>query len=114
MTSFPSQSSTPAYGSRLLPQVLDDLARSKPQRIFASIPKTFELKDGFRDVTVLQVSRSVNRLAWWIEANIGKSLTFETIAYLGLPDLRYAILFLAAVKCGYKVSQAGLTSRVVW
>ncbi|KAL8935232.1 MAG: hypothetical protein Q9216_005528 [Gyalolechia sp. 2 TL-2023] len=93
----------PAYGSRLLPQVLDDLAESKPERIFASIPKTFELKDGFRDVTVLQVSRSVNRLAWNIDGNIGRSPNFATIAYLGLPDLRYTVFFLAAIKCGYKV-----------
>ncbi|KAL9027580.1 MAG: hypothetical protein Q9196_003913 [Gyalolechia fulgens] len=67
-------------------------------------PKTFELKDGFREVTVLQLSRSVDRLAWWLEECIGRSSTFETIAYLGLPDLRYTIVILAAVKCGVKVS----------
>ncbi|KAL8721403.1 MAG: hypothetical protein Q9225_001918 [Loekoesia sp. 1 TL-2023] len=100
-----NSSSQPAYGSRLLPQVLDHLARSKPGRIFASVPKTFDLTDGFRDVTVSQMSRSVDHLAWWLEENIGKSSTFETIAYLGLPDLRYTIVFLAAVKCGYKVSR---------
>lgn len=103
MNSTADPSSKPAYGSRLLPQVLDDLAKSKPGRIFASVPKTFELKDGFRDVTVLQLARSVNQFAWWIEKTIGRSSTFETVAYLGLPDLRYTIVFLAAVKCGYKV-----------
>ncbi|KAL8938631.1 MAG: hypothetical protein Q9211_003115 [Gyalolechia sp. 1 TL-2023] len=97
------QSTKPPYGLRLLPQVLDDLARSKPERVFASVPKTFELKDDFREVTVLQLSRSVDRLARWLEECIGRSSTFETIAYLGLPDLRYTIVFLAAVKCGYKV-----------
>ncbi|KAL8833479.1 MAG: hypothetical protein Q9170_004253 [Blastenia crenularia] len=98
-----SSSSQPVYGSRLLPQVLDGLAKSKPERIYASVPATFDLKDGFRDVTVLQLSRAVDRFAWWLEENIGSSSTFETIAYLGLPDIRYTIVFLAAVKCGFKV-----------
>jgi len=98
-----SQSSQPAYGSRLLPQVLDDLATSKPERIYASFPKTFDLKDGFRDVTVLQMSHAVNAIAWWLEKHIGQSSNFETISYLGPPDVRYAIIFLAAVKCGYKL-----------
>ncbi len=93
----------PAYGSRLLPQVLDDLAASKPKRVYASSPKTFDLEDGFRDVTVLQMSQAVNAMAWWLEKEIGRSSTFETLSYLGPPDLRYAIVFLAAVKCGYKV-----------
>ena len=38
--------------------------------------------------------------------NLGRSTVFETIAYIGPSDLRYAIVFLAAVKCGYKVSNA--------
>lgn len=99
-----NKSNQPAYGSRLLPQVLDDLAASKPKRIYASFPKTFDLKDGFRDVTVSQMSLAVNAMAWWLERKIGKSSTFETVSYLGPPDIRYAIVFLAAVKCGYKVS----------
>jgi len=106
-----NQSNQPAYGSRLLPQVLDDLAASKPERIYASLPKTFNLKDGFRDVTVLQISRAVNAIAWWLEKEIGRSSTFETVSYLGPPDIRYAIVFLAAVKCGYKVRESSSTIR---
>ena len=98
------RSNRPAYGSRLLPQVLDDLAISKPERIYASFPTSFDLRNGFRDVTVLQMARAVNAMAWWLEGKIGKSSTFETVSYLGLPDIRYVIVFLAAVKCGYKVS----------
>ena len=94
----------PPYGSRLLPQVVDELASSDPQRIYATLPLSSDLSKGFRDVTMRQVSQAVNRLAYWLEDTIGRSTVFETLSYMGLPDLRYAIVFLAAVKCGYKVS----------
>ncbi|KAL8650254.1 MAG: hypothetical protein Q9226_005223 [Calogaya cf. arnoldii] len=96
-------SNKPAYGSRLLPQVLDDLAVTDPERIYAAFPKTTDLKDGFRSVTMAQMARAVNHMAWWIEKSIGTSSSFETVSYLGVPDIRYTIVFLAAVKCGYKV-----------
>ena len=95
----------PPYGSRLLPQVVDELARSDPQRIYATIPLSSDLSKGFQDVTMRQVSQAVNKCAYWLEDTIGRSTVFETLSYMGLPDLRYAIVFLAAVKCGYKVSR---------
>ena len=94
------------YGARLLPQVVDELSRSDPTRVYATFPLSSDLSHGFRDVTMLEVAQSINKLAWWIEMNLGRSTVFETIAYIGPSDLRYAIVFLAAVKCGYKVSEA--------
>ena len=100
----PNDGMEPRYGSRLLPQVVDELARTNPQRIFATIPLSSDLTHGFRDITMLQVSQAVNKCAFWLEDTIGRCTTFETLSYMGLSDLRYAIVFLAAVKCGYKVS----------
>ena len=91
------------YGSRLLPQVVDELACSDPDRIYASIPRSSDLSDGFRDVSMLQISQAVNKFAHWLEGVIGRSTAFETISYMGPSDLRYPIIFLAAVKTGYKV-----------
>ncbi|KAL8948969.1 MAG: hypothetical protein Q9222_004891, partial [Ikaeria aurantiellina] len=48
------------------------------------------------------MANSVNSLAHWLEKTLGKSTTFETIAYIGALDLRYFILALAAAKVGYK------------
>ena len=107
----PPDHSKPAYGSRLLPQVLDDLAVTNPERIYACFPKTTDLKDGFRSVTMAQMARAVNHMAWWLDNSIGTSRSFETVSYLGLPDIRYAIFFLAAVKCGYKVSRPWTSTR---
>ncbi len=95
----------PPYGSRLLPQVVDELAKYEPERIYATMPLSSDLAQGFRDVTMLQISQAVNKCAHWLENVIGRSTMFETLSYMGLPDLRYAIIFLAAIKCGYKVSE---------
>lgn len=94
------------YGSRLLPQVVNNLARSDPTRVYATFALSSDLSRGFRDITMLEIAQAINKLAGWIEMNIRRSTVFETIAYIGSSDLCYAILFLAAVKCGYKVSEA--------
>ena len=93
------------YGSRLLPQVVDQLSQSDPTRVYATFPLSSDLPRGFRDVSMLEIARAVNKLAWWIEMNLGRSTVFETVAYIGPSDLRYAIVFLTAVKCGSKVSE---------
>ena len=94
----------PRYGARLLPQVLDELAASDPARIYASFPPSSDLTQDFRHVTVLEMAQAANAFAWWLEERIGRSSSFETLAYMGIPDLRYVAVFLGAVKCGYKVS----------
>lgn len=93
----------PRFGARLLSQVVDELAHSDPTRIFATIPFSSDLSQGFRDVTMLEMARAVDHFAWWLDEHIGRSTNFETLSYMGVPDLRYAAVFLAAVKCGYKV-----------
>lgn len=49
---------------------------------------------------------SIEQTCLGVAMNLGWSTVFDTIAYIGPSDLRYAIVFLAAVKCGYKVSEA--------
>lgn len=93
----------PRFGSRLLPQVVDELARSCPERIYASISLSSDPLQ-FQHVTVLELAQAVSQFAWRLDENLGRSTTFETLAYVGPSDLRYVVVFLAAVKCGYKVS----------
>lgn len=95
-----------SYGRRLLPQVLDDLSTSTPERLYATIPRlTRDLSQGFHDLTVKDIARCVNALAWWLQQEIGRSDSFETLCYIGIPHIRSAMIFLAAIKCGYKVWQ---------
>ena len=95
----------PRFGRRLLPRILDDEAVSNPTRPFAAIPRSEDLADGFRDVTFAQVANAVNHVAFRLQAMFGPPKhDFETLTYVGIPDLRYNVVFYAAVKCGYKVS----------
>ena len=93
------------YGERLLPQVVDEYAQTHPQRVYASYAKSADLTHGFRDVTMEEVARGVNHCAWWMEERLGIPEKFETLAYMGASDLRYPILCLAGIKCGWKASR---------
>ncbi|ROW14767.1 hypothetical protein VPNG_03833 [Cytospora leucostoma] len=91
------------FGRRTLPQVVDYYAQTDPSRVYASIPKsTADLSNGFRDITMTKLAALVNRLAWWLEGILGVG-NLDAIAYIGPADIRYAAIFLAAVKCRYKV-----------
>ncbi|KAF2113570.1 hypothetical protein BDV96DRAFT_601064 [Lophiotrema nucula] len=92
-----------SYGSRLMPVVVDQIARQQPDLKYASVPLTANISDGFKDVTFSDIASAVNHVALWIDRTLGRSTGFSTIAYMGHGDLRYVIVFLAAVKCGYKV-----------
>lgn len=48
-----------------------------------------------------ELASAVNRIAWWIDGEIGQSNNFETLAYMGATDIRYGIFFFAAIKCVY-------------
>jgi hypothetical protein len=91
------------YGSRLMPVVVDQIANSQPDLLYASVPLTASIGDGFKGVTFLDIASATNSVAAWIDRTYGRSANFDTIAYMGIGDLRYVVVFLAAVKCGYKV-----------
>lgn len=93
-----------AYGARLLPQVVDEYARIDPNRVYASILLSADVSQGFRDVTMKDMARAVNSMAWWIKDHLGLRNNFETLGYLGVSDLRYPTIILAGIKCGWKVS----------
>jgi hypothetical protein len=102
MDNLHDQTSVP-YGCRLLPVLVDEL---QPKMIFACIPKSTHFQDGFINVTGQSFARAVNRAAGWIQDTLGKSHSFDTLAYLGPSDIRYGIFLLAASKVGYKVTDS--------
>ena len=95
-------------GKRLLPKVLDDIASFEPNRLYGSIARTADLNDGFRDITFHDMANGVNGFAHYLKDTVGQSKKFDTIGYIGVSDFRTAIVFLAAVKCGYKVGSESL------
>ena len=95
------------YGKRLLPQIVDYHAQQNPHRVYASYAISADLAEGFHDVTMQQMAQAVDAFAWSLYESIGKSPDFETIAYLGVQDIRCPIVCLAAIKCGWKVRTSG-------
>ena len=90
-------------GKRLIPSLIDQLARDEPDNPWTSIPVSSNPADGFRDISYSILANAVNRAALWIEYRCGRSADFGTLLYIGLNDARYFIFFAAAVKTGYKV-----------
>jgi acyl-CoA synthetase (AMP-forming)/AMP-acid ligase II len=91
-------------GKRLLPVIIDEVARDDPDRAWASLPiDDYDLSQGFEDITYAAFANGINKLAHCIAAAFGRSKTFETIIYLGIPDIRYYMLLYAVCKTGHKV-----------
>lgn len=77
-------------GKRLLPVIIDQLAHEDPERPWGSIPlDDYDLSQGYADISYAALANAINKLAWMVEKSIGRSQSFETIAYLGTPDVRY-------------------------
>ena len=96
-----------AYGRRLIPNIIDERARTNPERPVYSISMlyesaTLELNDissrgnvhsvpissnhalrGFRDISARIFANAVDRVAWWIEAELGRGSNFPSIGYIG-------------------------------
>ena len=135
-----------AYGRRLIPNIVDERARVNPEQIvyslsFASTSTPLDLKDTsscgnaksvpgsphhvsqqFRDVSARTFARAVDRVAWWLDSELGKGSSFPSIGYIGprksllpkpgpedalaesaIDDIRYALVTLGCIKAGYKV-----------
>lgn len=92
------------YSKKLLPVAIDEIASNEPTRIWVSLPiDDWDLSQGFEDISFARLAKAVDRVAHAIEAQFGRSLTFDTIAYIGVPDVRYQIVQVAAIKTGYRV-----------
>jgi hypothetical protein len=77
-------SSPPDVGQRLLHVTIDNIAAETPDRIWASIPKSINLSDGYRDVSFATFANAINRLSWFLKSNLGPDLgSFRTVAYIG-------------------------------
>ena len=100
----PPEGSIIDVGRRLLPRALTDAAKREPNKPWAFAFEDKDTSKGFRSITVGDVERAVDSTAWWILGRLGSSTNFETLAYIGVSDMRYQIVHLASIKCGYKVS----------
>ena len=95
------------YGKRLIPNIIDERARDDPERPVYSIPissgngsrgfqdistrgavysipvTSNDVSAGFHDISARLFANAVNRVAWWLESELGKGSSFPVIGYIG-------------------------------
>ncbi|KAJ2988047.1 hypothetical protein NUW58_g4184 [Xylaria curta] len=99
-----TSTSSAEYGRRLIPHVIDDVAKEDPQRAILLSPRSSDPKDGWATMTFGDYANAINQCAQEIVDLYGKPADgqFPTIAYIGPSDARYLIIVVAAVKAGYQ------------
>ncbi|KAL9594502.1 MAG: hypothetical protein Q9219_006996 [cf. Caloplaca sp. 3 TL-2023] len=90
-----------SFGQRLLPTLIDERSKERPDDVYALVPRSMRFIDGMLEITYATLAKTIDGVAYWLQQNLGKSKTFETIAYMGPADLRYYIVALAATKTLY-------------
>jgi hypothetical protein len=94
-----SNGEEPTYGTRLLPHILRDAARAEPRKPLALLFESRDLAKPPRTVNAAELHTAVNAVAWWIRGKFSESKHFETLAYIGLSDLRYQIVHIGSIVC---------------
>ncbi|MCJ1309728.1 hypothetical protein MMC25_003389 [Agyrium rufum] len=89
----------------LIPSKIESYADQTPPRVYASVPRTSDPAEGFRDITYKELARAIDKASWWLDDQLGpsKSNDFPTFAYYGPNRLEYVILFVASIKTGRKI-----------
>lgn len=77
---------------------VDERARDTPERPYAIIPRSKKLDDGYVNFNYAQLAKAVDRMSWWLDQKLGKAVNLDVIAYIGDNDLRYGLLYFAALK----------------
>lgn len=94
-----------AYGKRLLPLLIDEIASKDTEKIWLSIPKTTsKLSDGFVDLSFARCANAINRITLLLVNKLGRGDGSKVIWYTRPSDIRYYFVCNAAVKAGYTVS----------
>lgn len=114
---------------QLIPTIIDHNASHNPEKVFASIPAdNNDLSKGFRDITYVELSKAVDKAAFWLEEKLEPAhhatprsngeqqedtagSSFPTFAFYGTRDVRYSIFAVAAMKAGYTVREIPKSPR---
>ncbi|KAF2665440.1 acetyl-CoA synthetase-like protein [Microthyrium microscopicum] len=89
-----------AYGKRLIPAVIDQIAADDPDRLCYIVPESNF--SSTRNVTFKDFSNAIDGMAWWLQANLGIPKERKPLCLICASDLRYFIFLSAAWKAGYK------------
>ncbi|KAK2802567.1 putative NRPS-like protein biosynthetic cluster [Onygenales sp. PD_10] len=84
-----------------LSTAVDRLKETNPTQLFCIHPVSSDISQGWRNVTMKDLSRAMDYMCDWIEKNVTSSSAGETLAYMGANDVRYVAFFLACMKLGH-------------
>jgi len=71
------------YGKRLLPQILDRLASSEPDRVIYSVATFSGNSHGFQHISARKFAKAVDKTAWWLHKQVGTTKSIQTVGYIG-------------------------------
>ncbi|KAI9151854.1 Isocyanide synthase-NRPS hybrid crmA [Paramyrothecium foliicola] len=89
------------YGKRLIPQIMDELAASDPDRTVFSLATVSGESLILKHISACDFTKAVDKTAWWLHNQVGKPESIEPVGYIGPHDLRHVLLTYACVKAGY-------------
>lgn len=90
---------------RLLVDIIDGVALTNPDDAWLEYPTSAtDYSAGFSTITYRSLANATNALAWHLHRNISPGTEFQTLAYIGPNDARYAVILYACIKAGFKVS----------
>lgn len=98
---------------RLLINAIAERAKYAPNHTYMHYPSKDWETTGYRTITLGQYAAAVDRVAHWLDDQLGDASSSETVAYYGPNDPRYAIIVPAVIKTGRRVSFAHV-SYAIW
>lgn len=79
------------YGKRLIPQILDSLASTEPNRIVYSVVAFSDSSHELRHLSARTFAKAVDKTAWWLHSQVGKSTSIQTVGYIGPRRLKNSL-----------------------
>ncbi|KAI1748685.1 putative NRPS-like enzyme [Xylaria castorea] len=96
--------SVPRWRERTLPQIVDDLARDKPNYAYGCwLVNHNSSSASVHTITYAQLCNVVDQLAWWLIEQLGRDRQGEVLTYVGSNDVRFTALVLATIKTGFRL-----------
>lgn len=84
MSSVHTSAQAPSpYGERLLPQIMDNLAATEPDRIVFSLASLVHGFIELKHISARNFAQAVDKVAWWLRVQVGVPDTIQPVAYIG-------------------------------
>jgi hypothetical protein len=71
------------YGKRLIPQIIDSLAASEPDRIVFSLATLSDNSFKLKVISAYVFNKAIDKTAWWLSSLVGKPNSIQPVGYIG-------------------------------